>query len=94
VLLSHDDRRFVPADHRARLGRVAGRVHGSVLADGFLTGTWRLDRGPGGDATLIVHHVRRLTKREAASLAAEGRRLLRFLAAEATDHEVRFMEVP
>lgn len=91
VLLSHADRsRFVSEEHRALLSGVAGPVHGSVLSDGFLCGTWRLDRDPDtGSATLVVNHVERLTKRAAAALAAEGRRLLRFAAADAGEHDVR-----
>jgi hypothetical protein len=90
VLLSHADRsRFVSDEHRARLGSVDGPVHGSVLSDGFAFGTWRLDRDS-GTATLVVTHARRPTKRAAAALAAEGRRFLRFAAADADTHDVRF----
>jgi hypothetical protein len=91
VLLSHADRtRFVTGEHRARLSAVAGPVHGSVLFDGFLCGTWRLDRDRDtGSAALVVNHVARLTKRATAALAAEGRRLLRFVAADADAHHVR-----
>jgi hypothetical protein len=55
-----------------------------VLYDGFLCGTWRLDGG-----TLVVQHVERLPKRALTALAAEGRHLLRFLAADTS--EVRFV---
>ncbi len=94
VLLSHADRsRFVSDEHRARLGRVTGRVHGSVLSDGFAFGTWRLDRDS-GTATLVVTHARRRTMGAAAALAAEGRRFLRFAAADADTHDVRFEALP
>jgi hypothetical protein len=95
VLLSHADRRrFVSDEHRNRLSRVAGPVHGSVLHDGFLCGRWRLDRdGDSGSATLVVDHVERPSKRAIAALAAEGRRLLRFVAADASSHDVRFVAV-
>ena len=42
-----------------------------------------------GSATLVVNHVRRPTKRAAAAVAAEGRRFLRFVAADADEHDVR-----
>jgi hypothetical protein len=95
VLLSHADRsRFVSAEHRAQLSAIAGPVHGSVLHDGVLLGTWRLDRDAGGGAvTLVVNHVERLTKPAAAAVNAEGRRLLRFLAADAEAHLVTFVAV-
>ena len=93
VLLSHADRsRFVSGDLRGRLSRVAGPVHGAVLYDGFGCGLWRLERSAdGATATLVVNHAGRLTKRGSAALAAEGRRLLRFVAAEAEMREVRFV---
>jgi hypothetical protein len=95
VLLSHADRsRFVSDEHRARVGSVGGPVHGSVLSDGFAFGTWRLDRDRDGTATLVMTHARRPTKRAAQALAAEGRRLLRFAAADADAHDVRFEALP
>jgi hypothetical protein len=97
ALLSHDDRsRFMPGDERLR-GRLFGgdrTVSGSVLHDGFVCGTWRLDRDRNADGTtLVVDHTGRLPKRAASSVAAEGRRLLRFIAPDATAHDVRLVEL-
>jgi Winged helix DNA-binding domain len=93
ALLSHADRsRFVSDGVRALLSRVAGPIHGAVLSDGFLCGLWRLDREP-ETAVLTVSQADRLTKRAAAAVEAEGRRLLRFLAADADDHDVQVMPV-
>ena len=87
VLLSHADRsRFLDEEHRRRLRRLTVPLRGSLLHDGFLAGTWRLE-----DDALVVDHVGRLTKRAAASIAAEGRRLLRFHGAGGA---VRFETVP
>jgi hypothetical protein len=96
VLLSHADRsRLVSDEDRARLATIPGRTHGSVLHDGRLRARWRLDRDrDSGAATLVVHHLGRLPARAASSVAAEGRRLLRFLAADAEGHEVRLLPVP
>jgi hypothetical protein len=95
VLLSHDDRsRFSPADDRAR-ARLFGadrRVSGSVLHDGFVCGTWRLERDrDGGAAALVVDHAGRLNERARSAVATEGRRLMRFLAPDAGAHDVRFV---
>jgi DNA glycosylase AlkZ-like len=93
VLLSHADRsRFIARDDRTRLGSVTGPIHGSVLHDGFAFGLWRLERDA-GSATLVINHARRMTKRAAAAVAAEGRRLLRFVAAEVDVRDVRFAAV-
>ncbi len=93
LLLSHADRtRFVSDEHRTRLFADPRAVRGSVLYDGVPCGTWRVetDRGAGA-ATLVIDHVDRLTKRAAAGLTAEGRRLLRFLEADADVHHVRLV---
>jgi hypothetical protein len=91
LLLSHDDRsRFFRARARAQLSGVHGRIHGSVLHDGLVCGVWRLDRDrTSGRATLVVTHVARLSKRGQAAVAAEGRRLLRVVAGDASEHDVR-----
>ena len=85
VLLSHDDRsRFVSQSDRALLGPVWSVGWGAVLHDGRVRGTWRA--GPGG---LVVRHVP-LAKRGLATIAAEGRRLARFLE---LDPDVRLAPV-
>ena len=95
VLLSHADRsRFRSAGDRPQAS-VTGPVHGTVLSGGFLCGTWRLDRARDtGAATLVVTPVERLTKRAGAALAAEGRRFLRFAAADADGRDVRLEALP
>jgi Winged helix DNA-binding domain len=82
AVLSHADRsRLVSEEHRGWLFDTPGPVHGSVLHDGFLGGTWSIDRT--GEATvLVVRPVVRLSKRASAALQAEGRRVLRFLEPE------------
>jgi Winged helix DNA-binding domain len=94
VLLSHDDRsRFFPTDDRVRV-RLFGadrKVSGSVLHDGFVCGTWRMDGNRDGEtAALVVDHAPGLNPRARSALAAEGRRLLRFLAPDAGARDVRF----
>ena len=95
ALLSHADRsRFVTAEQRARLSAVDGRVQGTVLHDGFLFAVWQLHRDrDSGVATLVVRHVERLTTRAEQKVAAEGRRFLRFAAADAESHDLRFTAV-
>ncbi|MGH3035656.1 MAG: winged helix DNA-binding domain-containing protein [Gaiellaceae bacterium] len=95
LLLSHADRSRFHPDGPPRLSPAAGPVHGTVLSDGFLCGTWRLERDRDtGAATLFVTRLRRLTKRAGAAVAAEGRRFLRFAAADARGHDVRLEPLP
>jgi hypothetical protein len=85
VLLSHDDRsRFVSAADRALLRPVWSLGWGAVLHDGAVRGVWRAEAGG-----IVVRHLP-LAKRALASVAAEGRRLARFLEIEAA---VRLMPV-
>jgi hypothetical protein len=94
VVLSHSDRsRFLP-DRRASVARVSTPIHGAVLHDGLLCGTWRIERDRRADtALLVIDHVVRLPKRAMSSITAEGRRLLRFVAADAATHDIRFVSV-
>jgi winged helix DNA-binding protein len=84
MLLSHDDRsRFVSEAGRAVLAHGWTVGWGSVLHDGVVRGVWRLE-----PETLTVRHVEGLPKKALAAIAAEGRRLARFLEAAA---DVRFV---
>ena len=75
VFLSHADRsRIGDSDDRPRLGFGDGRFFSQVLIGGFLRAVWRLENGD-----LVVKPARRLSKRDKAAVAAEGRRLLAFL---------------
>ena len=80
VLLSHDDRsRFTADEDLAALVRGWAIGWGAVLHDGLVRGRWRLEP----DA-LTIRHVD-LPKKALASIAAEGRRLARFLEADPPD---------
>jgi hypothetical protein len=87
ILLSHDD--------RSRMGDIdlRGRPwwHGSLLVDGFLAGTWRADRRPGG-RTLRLGLYRRLADAELADVEAEATRLLAFLAPDA-EHDIEVVDL-
>ena len=83
VLLSHADRsRVISDDDRRALSRAGGVGYGSVLVDGFARAVWRAE-----DADLVVSHLP-LARRARAAVAAEGRRLLRFLAVDGADPDV------
>jgi hypothetical protein len=89
VLLGHADRtRIVPNQPRAPMFPGYTGNLGGLLVDGFFRGRWRLERDA-GSATLLVEVTKRLSKRHAAAVEAEGRRLLAFAAADATECDVR-----
>lgn len=90
VLLSHKDRsRIVAEAHRGRVYTVNGVMPGTVLVDGFVAGTWRMERHR-GSAVLRVEPFAPLAADDEAALAAEGERLLGFAAADTPAREVRF----
>ena len=95
ALLSHADRgRFVSDEHRARLPWFTGGDVGPVLVDGSVRAVWRLERErSSGAATLAITHAG-IPRRAATAVAAEGRRLLDLVAADAESREVRLVTAP
>ena len=88
LVLSHADRTRVISDaDRALVCLSAGRVRATILVDGFVAGAWRVESGKGPTA-LVVEPFRPLADAEREALAAEGARLLAFVAD--APGEVRF----
>ena len=90
ALLSYADRARYTRDDAAALG-VAGPVHGTVLVDGFVAGTWAAQR-VGEAATITVRHLP-ITPPDADHVAAEADRLVRFIEGGATTFDVRLVAV-
>jgi DNA glycosylase AlkZ-like len=87
VSLSHADRSHLAADATARWP--TDDLHWSaLLVDGFVAGAWRLVRDRQA-ATLTVRLFGTPAAQAQAEVAAEGERLLGFLAADAEEREVR-----
>lgn len=81
LLLSHADRtRFAANESRQKLEPFPGPVHGTVLCDGTLVGTWSRDQ-----ATLAIRPVVALSRQAKNELAAEGEAAARFLNSAAAD---------
>jgi len=93
VLLSHGDRRRVVTDEiKAVITPDDRPPKGWLLVDGFLRGTWsHTEPDDHGRSTLTVPVSGRITKKAAAAIEAEGRRLLKVLTPEATERDVRVL---
>jgi hypothetical protein len=89
VVLGHADRtRIVPEGPRAEIFPGYTGNLGGLLVDGFFRGLWKTDREQ-GRTTLEVEVTKRLSKRHAVAVTAEGRRLLTFTDPEAEGRDVQ-----
>ena len=89
LLLSHNDRRRVVADeHRSKVYLPGLRVAATILVDGFVRGTWKIEKIKNA-ATLAIEPLAKLTLPERKALSEEGERLLRFVEATAKSFSVR-----
>lgn len=86
VFLSHVDRtRIVGEGERKKVTWMLS--FGTVLVDGFLRGAWRI-RHAGSRAVLHIQPVTRWSLEEKRAVAAEGERLLAFVATDASRSDV------
>ncbi len=93
LVLSHADRTRVIADeHRPGVFTINGVIPGTVLVDGFVRGTWRVNRRRGA-AVLSVQPFVRLTRQVRKDVEAEGERLLAFAAPEAATRSLEFADL-
>jgi hypothetical protein len=82
VLVAYADRsRIIPDEHRDRVAGQLGRP--TVLIDGFVRAMWAVERVR-DRATLEIELFDRAAGPVRAALEAEGRRLLAFVAPDAT----------
>jgi hypothetical protein len=90
LLLSHIDRTRVLADEHRHfiLGAKNGRIPATFLVDGWVAGTWRVERKKEA-ATLAITPFAALPKSTAAAVGEEGDALVRFLEDDAATFDVR-----
>ena len=89
LVLAHADRTRVIADeHRSRVFLSAARVRATFLLDGFVHGTWKIERTKGA-ATLLIEPFDPLSEKARDALLEEGERLIRFIEDDAEEFEVR-----
>lgn len=60
-------------------------LRGGILVDGWLRGTWRLDRSAGGDAVMRLRVFEPMTAAEIGDVEAEADHLARFLLVGAAE---------
>jgi len=90
LLLSHSNRTRVIADgHRSRVYLPGLRVAAAILVDGFVRGTWRIEKNKNA-TTVVIEPFEKLMKRDRADLADEGESLGRFVETNSKSFDVRF----
>ena len=88
VLLSHQKRtRIVADEHRKRVYLPGLRVSPTFLVDGFVAGTWKVEKAK-GTATLVLDPFAKLPKASRDALVDHGERLVRFVEPAAKSHAV------
>jgi hypothetical protein len=80
--------RILPEERRKTVIALNGDVAQTILVDGMVRGTWTIARRP-REAILTVSPFGRLTAADRRALAAEGDRLVRFIAPGSAAHGVR-----
>ena len=89
LLLSYADRsRAIRPDLPRPVGLNTQESLSTFTLDGFVAGTWRVDRVR-SDATAVITPLRTISKGERSALSEEAMRLLSFLAEDAVKHHVR-----
>ncbi|NOK02380.1 MULTISPECIES: winged helix DNA-binding domain-containing protein [Myxococcus] len=89
LVLGHEDRaRLVDDAYRSKLITKNLRVPATFLVDGFIAGTWTVERKRAA-ATLVVEPFAPIKKKDRDALVKEGEALLRFMEPEARTFEVR-----
>ncbi|MEA2559901.1 MAG: hypothetical protein QOH06_1405 [Acidobacteriota bacterium] len=89
LVLAHDDRTRVIADeHRPKVTLKNLQVRATFLADGFVAGTWKVERKKKA-ATLVLEPFGKLAKKTLVELEREGEALLRFVEEDAPETSVR-----
>jgi hypothetical protein len=92
LVLAHADRtRIVADEHRGRIALPNLRILPTFLVDGFVAGTWKIERKK-AQATLVVEPFGALAKKAREELEREGEALLRFVEGDAGAFEVRFVK--
>jgi hypothetical protein len=91
VLLSHADRDrvFPSAEAKRRLGSEERTISGTILHDGVVVATWRLDRAD-TEPAMVVDHAVALNAKARRAIDIEAGRALAFIEPAATERRVRF----
>lgn len=93
VLLSHSNRnRILDESHRKLVFTKNGIIRSTFLIDGFVTGTWQIQRER-NKTTLVIEPFRQLSQQEHESLNGEGYQLLNFTDKSENNKDIVFSSI-
>ena len=91
ALLGYQDRARILADERRPYVFLSGlRVTSTVIVDGFVVATWKIDRMK-KQSTIGIQLLEKLPKRTVVEIEREAERVVEFMDPEAPAHEVRWL---
>jgi Winged helix DNA-binding domain len=88
LVATRADERFVARPHRPRVYLSALRIAATVLVDGFVAATWKLETKK-GVAAVAVAPIAPFSARPRKEVETEAEALARFMEPEARRYEVR-----
>jgi Winged helix DNA-binding domain len=92
VLMGYQDRARVVAEEYRPFVFLSGlRVTSTVLVDGFVAATWKLERAK-KQSTITVQLLEKLAKLTVAAIEQEAERVVKFMDPEAATHDVRWFK--
>ena len=90
VLMGYQDRsRVLDAKHKPFVLLPGLRVAATVLVDGVIAATWKIERAK-KRATIVVQLLAKTPKATTKEIAAEAERVVAFLEPDSADYDVRF----
>jgi len=92
VLMGYQDRARVMVDaHKPNVFLPGLRVASTVIVDGFVVATWRIDRTK-KQSTIGVQLLEKLPKKTVGEIESEAERVVKFMDPEAATHDVRSLK--
>jgi len=92
MLFAYADRRRVIADEFRSAIFVGNSTCTTFLVDGFVRGTWKIERGPTSQTLVIKPLFEPLSPQVQSELRAEGERLMRWMSDDMQPCEIQFSE--
>ncbi|MBU8915926.1 winged helix DNA-binding domain-containing protein [Bacillus sp. FJAT-29953] len=90
ILLSYADRkRIIEDEYRNKVFTKNGIIKPTILIDGFVSGTWKVQKEK-GSLRLMIELFKKLPSEELKALTKEGTQLLDFIAGRESSHVIQF----